>query len=269
MKPIKYVSNIPAVIVFVLIFGAVASAQKITANPNPVFLSKGQTHGTTTLTWEAGNEHPYAEIWVKVDGADETFVVESGKGTRAVYIERGKTYIFKLSDGNELIASVIVTTKERPPEDFKVGIAQRVENVPPIRMDSGADKSGKVDKLKAVRVTKADDVGNALFIRDVKLDDFTQRSFTLSFTTMKPARVDVRAGVLSSMFGLPGYTMAVLEGAKTSDWKKAHRLTIRVRGWGIGSGNPLPPGRTLRLFIHAHTQENRHFDYEQNFTTPK
>lgn len=83
----------------------------ITASPNPVVLAQGQTTGTTTLTWDGGPQHPYAEVWVKVDGNDETFIVESGKGKRDVPIELGKSYLFKLSDANELLASVTVTAK--------------------------------------------------------------------------------------------------------------------------------------------------------------
>ena len=88
-------------------------APTITADPNPANVPKGQTQGTTTLTWDGGTDHPYAEVWVKVDGNDETFIVESGKGTRQVPIELGKTYLFKLSDATELLASVTVTAKEQ------------------------------------------------------------------------------------------------------------------------------------------------------------
>ena len=89
------------------------SAPTITADPNPANVPKGESKGTTTLTWDGGTDHPYAEVWVKVDDNDETFIVESGKGTRQVPIELGKTYLFKLSDANELLASVTVTAKEQ------------------------------------------------------------------------------------------------------------------------------------------------------------
>ncbi len=92
---------------------ALRAASTITASPNPLTLSAGQSQGTTTVTWDGGIQHPYAEVWVKVDDNNETFVVESGKGKRDVTIELGKTYLFKLSDANELLASVTVTAKQQ------------------------------------------------------------------------------------------------------------------------------------------------------------
>ena len=126
---------------------SVLAALTITANPNPVIVPKGQTQGTATLTWDGGNDHPYAEAWVKVDNADETFVVESGKGTRQVTIELGKTYLFKLSDSNELLASVTVTAKQDSSAPASGGDA-------PDRIVTPKDKSKVDDMLKAGETTK-------------------------------------------------------------------------------------------------------------------
>ena len=82
----------------------------ITANPADV-ISPRRSQGTTTLTWNGGPDHPYAEVWVKVDGADETFIVEQGKGTREVTVELGKTYLFILTDAGQRLATVTVTVK--------------------------------------------------------------------------------------------------------------------------------------------------------------
>jgi len=90
---------------------AVGIAPTITADPNPIILPQGKVNGTTTLTWDGGDQHPYAEVWLKIDDNDETFVLESGKGTKQVTIELGKSYLFKLSDSNELLSSVTVTAK--------------------------------------------------------------------------------------------------------------------------------------------------------------
>lgn len=81
----------------------------INAGPNPVVIPSGQTSGTVTLAWDGGKDHPYAEVWVRVDQNDETFIVEKGKGTRTAKVELGKRYVFKLSDSNVLLASVSVT----------------------------------------------------------------------------------------------------------------------------------------------------------------
>lgn len=68
----------------------------------------GQSSGTKTLSWDGGPDHPYAEVWVKVNDEDEKFVVEKGKGTREVTVERGKTYLYILSDSGQRLATVTV-----------------------------------------------------------------------------------------------------------------------------------------------------------------
>jgi len=83
----------------------------IYALSNPVFISPNQTSGSVTLVWDGGKDHPYAEVWVRVDQNDETFIVEQGKGTRRSTVELGKHYVFKLSDANVLLASVSVTVE--------------------------------------------------------------------------------------------------------------------------------------------------------------
>jgi hypothetical protein len=115
-------------------------APTITADPNPVVIPKGQTQGTTTLSWDGGTDHPYAELWVQVDANDETFIVESGKNTRQVTIELGKTYLFKVSDANVTLASVTVTAKqqETPPPTGGVDPRDKIE--------TSRDKA-KVDKI--------------------------------------------------------------------------------------------------------------------------
>lgn len=80
------------------------------AGPRIVAFNKPrQTPGTKTLSWDGGPDHPYAEVWVKVDGQDETFVVEQGKGTREVTVEPGKTYLYILTDSGKRLATVTVS----------------------------------------------------------------------------------------------------------------------------------------------------------------
>lgn len=102
-----------------LIAGASAPAQQklppapfIIADNNPVVVPAGQTSGTVTLEWDGGPKHPYAEVWVRVDQNDETFIVEKGRGNRNETVELGKSYEFKLSDANVLLASVKVTVRQ-------------------------------------------------------------------------------------------------------------------------------------------------------------
>jgi hypothetical protein len=86
-------------------------APYITASPEVVTVAAGLTQGKTTLTWDGGADHPYAEVWISVDGADETFIVEQGKGSREMTVESGKTYLFILTDNGERLATITVTTK--------------------------------------------------------------------------------------------------------------------------------------------------------------
>jgi hypothetical protein len=87
-------------------------APRISARPNVVTIPDGQSEGTVTLTWDSGPDHPYAEVWVKAGGQDETFLVEQGKGTRSVTVERGKNYLFILSDSGQQLAKVVVISKQ-------------------------------------------------------------------------------------------------------------------------------------------------------------
>ena len=68
--------------------------------------------GQVVLEWDGGKDHPYAELWVKVDDGDETFVVEQGKGTRQVTVEPGKTYLYILADAGERLATVTVKSRQ-------------------------------------------------------------------------------------------------------------------------------------------------------------
>lgn len=119
---------------FFLLLGVNAQAQErqtpyIYALYNPVVIAPGQTSGTVTLVWDGGKDHAYAEVWIRVDQNDETFIVEQGKGTRNVPVELGKSYEFKLSDSNVLLASVRVTvTNVAPPPSS--GVLTRPAPVP-------------------------------------------------------------------------------------------------------------------------------------------
>ena len=73
-----------------------------------VFPYVGALSGFAVLTWDSGPDHPYAEVWVKVNGGDATFVVEQGKGGRQVTVERGRAYLYILTDDGKTLATVDV-----------------------------------------------------------------------------------------------------------------------------------------------------------------
>jgi len=71
-----------------------------------IYLFPGALTGSVILTWDAGPDHPYAEVWVKVNNGDDTFVVELGKGSRSVQVQRGWSYSYILTDAGETLATV-------------------------------------------------------------------------------------------------------------------------------------------------------------------
>jgi hypothetical protein len=119
---------------FLVLAGVSTQAQErqtpyIYALYNPVVIAPGQTSGAVTLVWDGGKDHPYAEVWVRVDQNDETFIVEQGKGTRNATVQLGRSYEFKLSDSNVLLASVRVTvTQGEPPP--ATGVSPRPAPIP-------------------------------------------------------------------------------------------------------------------------------------------
>lgn len=60
--------------------------------------------GFVVLTWDAGSDHPYAEVWYKVNNGDQTFLVEQGKGSRQMTVERFNTVI--LTDAGTILSTV-------------------------------------------------------------------------------------------------------------------------------------------------------------------
>jgi hypothetical protein len=88
--------------------GSTARSVFIIAAPNNIILPTGIGVGQTTLAWDAGPDHPYAEVWVKIDGQDATKVLERGKGTLPVVVEPGKTYLYILTDAGTTLATVTV-----------------------------------------------------------------------------------------------------------------------------------------------------------------
>jgi hypothetical protein len=88
-----------------------AGVPRIAASPTKVTIPSGRALGSTTLTWDGGADHPYAEVWVEEDGGDATKIVEQGKGSRTVNVEPGRTYKYILTDAGEELATVTVRAK--------------------------------------------------------------------------------------------------------------------------------------------------------------
>jgi hypothetical protein len=107
-KPIKKTGNIPASPTPKPIKSSgkaktSAAVPFINANPKAVKIPAGQSQATTNLTWDAGPDHPDAEVWIRESGGEETLVVQQGKGTRNVTVEN-KVYRVMLKDAGQELA---------------------------------------------------------------------------------------------------------------------------------------------------------------------
>ena len=167
------------IISIVLLYCATASAQKITANPNPVQIPKGQTEKETTISWDAGPEHEYCEIFISVNGGEASELARGHNGSKAVTVQAGSKYDFTMvvySDdqgGNpRTIANLTVTGQpqpETPPKGAGVG---------------GLGKVGIINNDKLAGVVPC--------ILDIKVEHIKETSFFVSFTTREPVYAEVR-----------------------------------------------------------------------------
>lgn len=80
----------------------------LTAAPNNLALPFNVPVPPVVLAWDAGKDHPYAELWVKVDNQSEKKVLERGAGTLSVTAERGRNYVYILTDAGTTLATVNV-----------------------------------------------------------------------------------------------------------------------------------------------------------------
>ena len=85
----------------------------IMASPNPV--PAGEGTGTTTITWNTGDE-TMGYVYVSVNDREESLFARSPQSFRAAnWIQTGSTYQFRLYNGTErgkLLAETTVTRRE-------------------------------------------------------------------------------------------------------------------------------------------------------------
>jgi hypothetical protein len=66
----------------------------ITATPNPVVVPNGQASGTTTITWKAGPDYTYSEIYLSVDNGEWTEFARGSDSAKSMTVKLGSTYTF-------------------------------------------------------------------------------------------------------------------------------------------------------------------------------
>lgn len=74
-----------------------------------IFQSPYSPMGTAVVTWDAGQDHPNAELWVKYNNAGERVpLVKQPKGTQQIAIQRGLSNTYILVDGRIILATTVV-----------------------------------------------------------------------------------------------------------------------------------------------------------------
>jgi hypothetical protein len=67
------------------------------------------TLGQAPLHWNAGPDHPNAELWVKYgDSRERTIFAKQSKGSQQIQVQRGVMYTYILMDGRTVLATVVV-----------------------------------------------------------------------------------------------------------------------------------------------------------------
>ncbi len=81
------------------------------------FLAAGQVYytlpqnpiGQAALQWDAGTDHPNAEVWVYLgDSRERTMVAKQSKGGQQIQVIRGVIYRYALIDGRNILATAVV-----------------------------------------------------------------------------------------------------------------------------------------------------------------
>ena len=71
-----------------------------------IYSTVGASTGLVVLTWDAGPDHPYAEVWYKMNNGSEIFLVEQGKGSNQMPVVRGQSYTCILIDAGRTLSTV-------------------------------------------------------------------------------------------------------------------------------------------------------------------
>ncbi|MEQ1923208.1 MAG: hypothetical protein ABL952_11940, partial [Pyrinomonadaceae bacterium] len=59
--------------------------------------------------WDAGPEHPNAELWVSYNGSrDRVLFVKQAKGVQQVVVQKGLVYTYVLLDGRNILGTTTV-----------------------------------------------------------------------------------------------------------------------------------------------------------------
>jgi hypothetical protein len=63
--------------------------------------------GFVVLTWDAGPDHPNAEVWFKVNNSGQALFIKQPKGGQQLPVERGRYYEYILTDGGKTLNTAV------------------------------------------------------------------------------------------------------------------------------------------------------------------
>jgi len=225
---------------------------KIIPNANPVslpvFIPKGQNEKTVDVSFSARPEYWYCEIFLSVNGGDEAEFARGEQGTKALTVNVGQKYDFRM----------VVYSDDKgsnPTTVAKLTLMGQLKPEPPPA--GGGPKSGMFESKRPSRV-----VDNATqFFQNLQVKVQPDSAVTVSFETMSPSEffievskqrpnsnipVRVPAGQeLGSAFPantqLAAFTVPGLSGVKSK-----HEVTLRGAG-----GHVLEANTTYHFMITA------------------
>jgi hypothetical protein len=74
-----------------------------------IFPAPFHPQGFVVLTWDAGPDHPNADVWVKYNNSrDKVLLIKQPKGGQQVPVQRGQIYTYVLMDGRTVLATANV-----------------------------------------------------------------------------------------------------------------------------------------------------------------
>ena len=83
--------------------GSLFKAPSLLASQS-VFQTPYMPTGFVVLTWDAGPDHPNADVWVKY-GRDRVLLMKQPKAGMQVVVQRGQMYTYVLMDGRNVLAT--------------------------------------------------------------------------------------------------------------------------------------------------------------------
>ena len=83
----------------------------IAADTNPVLVPNGQDSGTTTISWKAGPDYTYCEIYLSVDNGEWSEFATGPDGAKPATIKLGSSYTFRMMvyEGQEGTPKIVAT----------------------------------------------------------------------------------------------------------------------------------------------------------------